>query len=75
MDEGGYGVPQKIGKVNMDGTNPVVLLSEVERPEAITIDLDEKMLYYSTQYPSQVIQLMLEYIYTSMCVCMCVCIS
>lgn len=56
MDEGGYGVPQKIGKVNMDGTNPVVLSADVERPEAITIDLDEKMLYYSTQYPSQVMQ-------------------
>lgn len=50
-DDGGYGVPPKIGKVNMDGTSPVVLLNDLERPDAITIDLtaEPKMLYYSTQ--------------------------
>ncbi|XP_073976140.1 low-density lipoprotein receptor-related protein megalin isoform X3 [Rhodnius prolixus] len=54
VDEGGYGVPQKIGRVNMDGTNPVILLRKVERPVAITIDLDTKTLYYSTEYPSMI---------------------
>ncbi|KAJ8924543.1 hypothetical protein NQ315_000691, partial [Exocentrus adspersus] len=50
-DEGGYGVPEKIGKVNMDGSNPIVLVDDIERPDAITIDIDSKTLYYSTQYP------------------------
>lgn len=59
MDEGGYGVPQKIGRVNMDGTNPVILLRKVERPVAITIDLDTKTLYYSTEYPSMVVNFLL----------------
>lgn len=49
-DDGGYGVPSKIGKVNMDGSSPVVLLNDMERPDALTIDLtsDPKMLYFST---------------------------
>ncbi|KAJ8943773.1 hypothetical protein NQ318_011985, partial [Aromia moschata] len=50
-DEGGYGVPQKIGKVNMDGSNPIILVEDIERPEAITIDIDSKTLYFSTQFP------------------------
>lgn len=52
MDEGGYGVPSKVGKVNMNGSNPVILLADIERPEAITIDLNTKLLYFSAQYPS-----------------------
>jgi low density lipoprotein-related protein 2 len=52
MDEGGYGVPAKVGKVNMNGSNPIILLEDIERPEAITIDLDSKLLYFSAQYPS-----------------------
>lgn len=50
-DEGGHGVPQKIGKVNMDGSNPIILIENIERPDAITIDIDKKLLYYSTRYP------------------------
>ncbi|KAJ8949001.1 hypothetical protein NQ314_008307 [Rhamnusium bicolor] len=50
-DEGGYGVPQKIGKVNMDGSNPIVLVEEIEKPDAITIDIDSKTLYFSTLFP------------------------
>lgn len=50
-DEGGYGVPPKIGKVNMDGTNSIILVDNLERPEAITIDIEKKILYFSTQYP------------------------
>lgn len=48
-DEGGYGVPQKIGRVNMDGTKPVILQKLNERPVAVTIDLDTKLIYFSTE--------------------------
>ncbi|XP_056632979.1 low-density lipoprotein receptor-related protein 2 isoform X2 [Diorhabda sublineata] len=51
-DEGGYGVPQKIAKANMDGTNPVILLDKLDKPDALVIDLDTKTLYYSTLYPA-----------------------
>ncbi|XP_063382257.1 low-density lipoprotein receptor-related protein 2 isoform X1 [Cydia fagiglandana] len=53
-DEGGYGVPAKIGRANMDGTNPIVLVDAIERPEAITIDIEKKVIYFSTQYPASV---------------------
>lgn len=53
-DEGGNGVPEKIGKVNMDGTNPIILVDDIERPDALTIDIDAKTLYFSTQYPATV---------------------
>ena len=55
-DEGGYGVSPKIGKVNMDGTMSTVLISnnDVGIPVAITIDLESKKIYFSTQYPSSV---------------------
>ena len=48
VDEGGFGVPTKIGRVNMDGTNPVILLSNLDNPEAITIDIPSKTVYFST---------------------------
>ncbi|XP_037869964.1 low-density lipoprotein receptor-related protein 2 isoform X2 [Bombyx mori] len=54
-DEGGYGVPPKIGKANMDGTNSIILVDTIERPEAITIDIERKIVYFSTQYPATVI--------------------
>ncbi|XP_045536115.1 low-density lipoprotein receptor-related protein 2 [Papilio machaon] len=53
-DEGGFGVPAKIGKVNMDGTNPAILVDGIERPEAVAIDVDKKILYFSTQFPASV---------------------
>ncbi|CAH0730104.1 unnamed protein product, partial [Brenthis ino] len=53
-DDGGYGVPAKIGKVNMDGSNPVILVDTIERPEAITVDIDKKIVYFSTQYPASI---------------------
>ncbi|XP_014481783.1 PREDICTED: low-density lipoprotein receptor-related protein 2 [Dinoponera quadriceps] len=52
VDEGGFGVPQKIGRVNMDGSNPLILVENLERPEAITIDIPSKTLYFSSQNPS-----------------------
>lgn len=53
-DQGGFGVPPKIGKINMDGSNPQVLINDGHTPEAIAIDLEQKNIYYSTQYPSNV---------------------
>lgn len=52
IDEGGFGVPAKVGKINMDGTGALVLTSDnLENPEAITLDLDRKDIYYSTRHP------------------------
>jgi len=47
-------VPPKIGKMNMDGSNPQVLINDGNTPEAIAIDVEQKNIYYSTQYPSNV---------------------
>lgn len=56
IDEGGFGVPSKVAKVNMDGTNSEILVSEkLDHPEAITIDIDKKQLYYSNQFPCTVV--------------------
>lgn len=38
----------------MDGSNPQVLISDGHIPEAIAIDLEQRNIYYSTQYPSSV---------------------
>jgi len=38
----------------MDGSNPQVLINDGHTPEAIAIDLEQKNIYYSTQYPSNV---------------------
>lgn len=54
-DEGGYGVPAKVARVNMDGSQPIILAEDVDKPEAITIDLESNLVYFSTQYPPQVI--------------------
>lgn len=53
-DQGGFGVPPKIGKINMDGSNPEILVMDNHIPEAIAIDLEQKNIYYSSQYPSSV---------------------
>lgn len=58
IDEGGYGVPQKIGKVNMDGTNPIVLYKADKVLVALTLDLDTSKLYFSSQYPKPQISVM-----------------
>ncbi|XP_043497943.1 low-density lipoprotein receptor-related protein 2 isoform X2 [Polistes fuscatus] len=52
VDDGGFGIPMKIGRVNMDGTNPIVLVDNVEKPVAITIDIPSKTVYFSTEYPT-----------------------
>ncbi|GAB6028318.1 hypothetical protein CHUAL_002491 [Chamberlinius hualienensis] len=48
LDFGGVNVPAKVGKVDMDGRNPVVLVkSGITHPEYITIDLSNRQLYWS----------------------------
>lgn len=51
-DEGGFGVPPKIGKANMNGSSSIVLVKNGDTPQAITIDLYSKKIYYSTKYPT-----------------------
>ncbi|XP_066588132.1 low-density lipoprotein receptor-related protein 2 isoform X2 [Prorops nasuta] len=57
VDEGGFGVPVKVGRVDMDGTNPLILVEDIERLEAITIDIPSKMIYYSSQNPTFVMSM------------------
>lgn len=52
-DAGGHGVPQKVARVNMDGSNPMIL-KEMPYPESITMDIEKKMLYVSTPHPAAV---------------------
>lgn len=51
IDDGGFGVPTKIGKANMDGSNPMILVDDVDNPEAITVDTEKKLIYFSSQHP------------------------
>lgn len=57
VDGGSFGIPTKIGRVNMDGTNPIILVDNVERPEAITIDIPTKTIYFSSLYPALIMAL------------------
>ena len=48
LDQGGHKVPAKIGKANMDGSNPVILLQgNLSVPEFLTIDPDTEKIYFS----------------------------
>ena len=48
LDQGGHKVPPKIGKANMDGSNPEILLTgNLSVPEFLTIDPDTEKLYFS----------------------------
>ena len=49
LDRGGNGVPAKIGKANMDGSEPeVIVKGNLEGPEFLTIDIQKEILYFST---------------------------
>lgn len=48
LDEGGFEVPRKLAKANMDGSQPRVLFTGIGRPLSVTIDLANKQLYWST---------------------------
>ncbi|XP_012271678.1 low-density lipoprotein receptor-related protein 2 [Orussus abietinus] len=52
VDDGDFGVPMKIGRVNMDGTNPLVLVENATRLEAIAIDIPTRTIYFSQQHPT-----------------------
>lgn len=47
IDEGGAGVPAKLAKANMDGTQSKILTRDIEKPTGLTIDYDKNVLYYS----------------------------
>ncbi|RWS16465.1 low-density lipoprotein receptor-related protein 2-like protein [Dinothrombium tinctorium] len=52
LDEGGVGVPLKVAKANMDGTNSTILIKDnIHSLEAISFDLANKRLYFSQSYP------------------------
>ena len=53
-DAGGVGVPPKIGKANMDGTQLQVLVRDIQHPLSLAIDIQTKVLYWSTENPPSV---------------------
>ena len=51
LDEGGVGVPQKLAKANMDGTNPQILIKDsLHQIEALTFDFNNRRIYFSQSY-------------------------
>ena len=55
MDKGGAGVPPKIGKANMDGSSPEVLVKDdLIQPEFMTLDQDTEMIYFSSSFEPKV---------------------
>ena len=55
LDQGGAGVPAKIGMANMDGSNPEVLVRDnMTNPEALTLDPETEMLYFSSSFKPKV---------------------
>ena len=53
-DAGGVGVPPKIGKASMDGSNPQVLVRDTQHPLSLAIDIQTKVIYWSTENPPAV---------------------
>ena len=55
LDRGGRGVPTKIGKVNMDGTESKILIQDdLEMPDFMTIDIQKEILYFSSSHNPKV---------------------
>ena len=51
LDRGGRGVPTKIGKVNMDGSDSTIIIQDdLEMPEFLTIDIQKEVLYFSSSH-------------------------
>ena len=48
LDDGGFGVPRKIAKANMDGTGVRNLFVDIGTPLSLTIDITNRQLYWST---------------------------
>lgn len=55
LDEGGFMVPTKIGKANMDGTNSTIILKDqLHHVEALTIDIQNRRIYFSQSSPGTI---------------------
>ncbi|XP_039499245.1 low-density lipoprotein receptor-related protein 2 isoform X1 [Drosophila santomea] len=52
IDEGVLEVPIKIGRVDMNGQNAIVVFQEFAHPESLAVDTEKKMLYYSASNPA-----------------------
>jgi low density lipoprotein-related protein 2 len=48
LDEGGSGVPSKLAKANMDGTESQILVRDLIKPQALGFDYEKKVLYFSS---------------------------
>ena len=48
LDDGGFGVPRKIAKANMNGSEVRNLFVDIGTPLALTIDIANRQLYWST---------------------------
>lgn len=52
VDEGGPGVPPKIGECGMDGSDPKVIVRDLVKPSsAFSVDSDKRMLYFTSGEP------------------------
>ena len=48
MDNGGSGVPRKVARMNMDGTNPEILVStDLQSVNYLAIDRGQQVLYWT----------------------------
>ena len=48
LDEGGSGVPAKLAKANMDGTESTIIVRDLNKPLSIALDYEKKVLYFSS---------------------------
>ena len=54
LDDGGFGIPRKIAKANMDGGEPRNLFTDIATPLSLTIDIANKQLYWSTTNDAEI---------------------
>ena len=48
LDEGNTGIPRKVASMNMDGTNPQILVSDnLQQLGRIAIDIPNQVLYWT----------------------------
>ncbi|KAF7489353.1 hypothetical protein SSS_07649 [Sarcoptes scabiei] len=51
LDEGGVGVPQKLAKSSMDGSDPQILIKDsLHQVEALTFDFNNRRIYFSQSF-------------------------
>ena len=62
LDEGNTGIPRKVASMNMDGTNPQILVrNDLQQLGRIAIDIPNQVLYW-TQPSGQKVMLFLVFI-------------